>query len=99
VDVLPTLAASARVVMTRDKETTVMIGDGPLPVVGSDNVADTARLYSRHGRIRLGYSGEDSFVEPPKFIDQAVKMVQKLVVEKLITPKLTQKRGLHVSFS
>jgi len=96
--VLPALAASGRVVMTRNKETTVLIGDGPIPVVGSDNVTDTARLYSRHGRIRLGYSGEDSFTEPPKFIDQAMKMVQKLVVEKLITPRFTAKHGLQVAF-
>ena len=84
--------------MTRNKETTVMVGNGPVPVVGSDNVTDTARLYSRHGRIRLGYSGKDSFVEPPKLIDQAMKMVQKLVVEKFITPKLSPKRGLHIDF-
>jgi len=95
VDVLPALAASARVLKTEDKETTVLIGDGPMPQVGADNITDTARLYSRHGRIRLGYSGEDYFTEPPKLIDQAVKMVQKLIMEKLITPKpLSPKRRL-----
>lgn len=100
VDVLPALAASGRVVQTKNKETTVLLGDGPMPQVGADHITDTARLYSRHGRIRLGYSGEDYFTEPPTLIDQAVKVVQKLIVDKFITPRLLQpKRGLHVSFS
>jgi hypothetical protein len=82
VEVLPALAASGRIVKTRDRETTVLIGDGPVPQVGSDNITDTARLYSRHGRVRLGYSGEDYFNEPPKFIEQAVQMMQKLIMPK-----------------
>jgi hypothetical protein len=98
VDVLPALAASGRVVTTRKKETTVLIGDGPMPVVGEDSVTDTARLHSRHGRIRLGYSGEDYFTEPPKLIDQAMQMVQKFVVDRFRTPRLTTRRGVHVSF-
>lgn len=100
VEMLPALAASARIVQNNGKETTVLVGDGPMPQVGLDDITDTARLYSRHGRIRLGYAGEDHFTEPPKLIDQAVKMVQKLIVEKLIMPRaLPSKRGVHVSFS
>jgi hypothetical protein len=100
VEVLPALAASGRVVNNRDRETTVLIGDGPVPQVGSDSITDTARLYSRHGRIRLGFSGEDYFTEPPKLIDQALKMVQKLIVEKLITPRLLPtKRRVQISLS
>jgi hypothetical protein len=99
VDVLPALAASGRVLKTKDRETTVLIGDGPMPQVGADQITDTARLHSRHGRIRLGFSGEDFYTEPPRLIDQAVKMVQKLITEKLITPKaLPPKRGVHISF-
>ena len=100
VEVLPVLAASGRVLKTMDKEATVLIGDGPMPQVGADNITDAARLYSRHGRIRLGFSGEDYYTEPPRLIDQAVKMVQKLIMEKVITPKiLSPKRGLHISFA
>jgi len=100
VEMLPALAASARIVQNNGKETTVLVGDGPMPQVGSDDITDTARLYSRHGRIRLGYSGEDFFTEPPKLIDQALKVVQKLIMEKVIMPRsLPPKRGVHVSFS
>ncbi|KAI9464441.1 hypothetical protein BJY52DRAFT_1249070 [Lactarius psammicola] len=80
VEVLPALAASGRVVKTKDRETTVLIGDGPMPQVGSDNITDTARLYSRRGRVRLGFSGEDYFNEPPNLIEQAVQMMQKLIM-------------------
>jgi len=80
VEVLPALAASGRVVKTKDRETTVLIGDGPVPQVGLDNITDTARLHTRHGRVRLGFSGEDYFTEPPKLIEQAVQMMQKLIL-------------------
>ncbi|KAH9172933.1 hypothetical protein EDB89DRAFT_820725 [Lactarius sanguifluus] len=80
VEVLPALAASGRVVKTKDRETTVLVGDGPMPQVGSDSITDTARLYTRHGRVRLGFSGEDYFTEPPKLIEQAVQMMQKLIM-------------------
>jgi len=82
VEVLPALAASGRVVKTKDRETTVLLGDGPVPQVGSDSFTDTARLYSRHGRVRLGFSGEDDFNEPPNLIEQAVQMMQKLIMPK-----------------
>ena len=81
-EVLPSLAASERVVKTKDREITVLIGDGPMPQVGLDKITDTARLYSRHGRVRLGFSGEDYFDEPPKFIELAVQMMQKLIMPK-----------------
>ncbi|KAH9053623.1 hypothetical protein EDB87DRAFT_1580956 [Lactarius vividus] len=80
VEVLPALAASGRIVKTKDKETTVLVGDGPMPQVGSDSITDTARLYTRRGRVRLGFSGEDYFTEPPKLIEQAVQMMQKLIM-------------------
>jgi len=101
VEVLPVLAASGRVLKTKDKEATVLIGnDGLMPQLGADSITDTARLYSRHGRIRLGFSGEDYFTEPPKLIDQAVKMVQKLITEKLLPPKaLLPKREVDLSFA
>jgi hypothetical protein len=82
VEVLPVLAASERVVKTKDRETTVIIGDGPVPRLGSDNITDTARLHSRRGRVRLGFSGEDYFNEPPNLIEQAVQMMQKLIMPK-----------------
>ncbi|KAH9992983.1 hypothetical protein BJV74DRAFT_833912 [Russula compacta] len=79
VELLPVLAASSRVINTRKKETTVLLGAGSMPIVGSDTITDTARIYSRHGRVRLGFSGEDHFAEPPKLMEQAMKLVQKLI--------------------
>jgi hypothetical protein len=76
---LPALAASCRVIKGRKKETTVLLGDGPMPAVGSDVITDTARIYSRHGRVRLGFSGEDDVIEPPGLMDQAIKLMQKLI--------------------
>jgi hypothetical protein len=70
------------VISTWGKETTVLLGDGPVPQVGSDSTTDAARIYSRHGRVRLGFSGEDSFNEPPKLMDQALQ----LMMDKLILP-------------
>jgi hypothetical protein len=74
------MAASGRVISTRGRETTVLLGDGPMPQVGSDNVTDTARIYSRRGRVSLGFSGEDHFTEPRKLIDQAFQLVQRLML-------------------
>lgn len=79
-DILPALAASGRVISTKNRETTVLLGDGPMPAMGSDGITDTARLYSRHGRVRLGFSGEDYFTEPPSLVDQAIQLVQKLMM-------------------
>jgi len=83
VEVLPALAASSRVVKTKNRETTILIGDGPVPQVGSDNITDTARLYSRHGRVRLGFSGEDDFNEPPNLIEQTIRSrMQRFIMPK-----------------
>lgn len=78
-ELLPILAASARVIKTVKQETTILLGDGPMPAVGSDIITDTARLYSRHGRVRLGFSGEDQVVKIPGLMDQAMQFVQKLI--------------------
>jgi hypothetical protein len=83
VEVLPALAASGRVINTKNKETTVLLGDGPMPEVGSDSITDAARIRSRHGRVRLGFSGEDYFTEPPKLMEQAIQFVQKRLVPSL----------------
>lgn len=77
---LPALAASGRVISTRGKEVTVLLGDGPMPQVGSDSNTDTARVYSRKGRVRLGFSGEDYFTEPPKLMEQAFQLMHKLIL-------------------
>jgi hypothetical protein len=92
VEVLPALAASGRVINTKNKETTILLSDGPMPEIGPDSITDTARIRSRHGHVRLGYSGEDYFTEPPKFMDQAIQFVQKRLVpslQKTIAQKLT----------
>ena len=83
VELLPALKASARVINTKNKETTVLVGDGPMPELGTNSITDTARIRSRHGRVRLGYSGEDYFTEPPKLMDQAIQFVQKIIVPSL----------------
>jgi hypothetical protein len=79
VELLPALAASGRVIKAIKKETTVLLGDGPMPAVGSDTITNTARICSRHGRVRLGFSGEDYVIEPPGLVDQAIQLVQKLI--------------------
>ena len=78
-EMLPALAASSRVINANKKETIILVGDGPIPAAGSDVATDTARIYSRRGRVRLGYSGEDFVVEPPGLMDQAIKFVQKFI--------------------
>jgi hypothetical protein len=78
VELLPALAASGRVIKAIKKETTVLLGDA-MPAVGSDIVTDTARIYSRHGRVRLGFSGEDYVIEPPGLMDHAMQLMQKLI--------------------
>jgi len=80
VEMLPALAASGRVIKAKNGETTVLLGDGPIPAVGSDIITDTARIYSRHGRVRLGFSGEDSVVDTPGLMDQALQVVHKLIM-------------------
>jgi len=69
IELLPALAAYARVQRASDSETVVLIGNGA-PTPGLPNVGDLARLYSRSGRLRLGFSGEDSFTESGSIIGQ-----------------------------
>ena len=79
-EILPALAASARVVEGRKKKATVLLGDGPMPIVGSDTITDAARIHSRHGRVRLGFSGEDYVTESPGLMKRTIQLVQKLVM-------------------
>ncbi|KAI9510509.1 hypothetical protein F5148DRAFT_1178971 [Russula earlei] len=79
VEVLPSLAASGRVIRTKNKEITVLLGEGPMPVVGSDSITDTARIYSRHGPVRLGFSGEDRLPERPKLMEHCMQFVHRLM--------------------
>lgn len=85
VQLLPAMAASGRVISTRGRETTVLLGDGPMPQVGSDDHTDTARIHSHRGRVSLGFSGEDHFTERPKLIDQAFQLVRKLMLPSTCT--------------
>ncbi|KAI0272351.1 hypothetical protein BC834DRAFT_966397 [Gloeopeniophorella convolvens] len=80
VEVLPALAAVARVVHKKNNETTLLLGNGPVPQVGAENTTDTARLYSRHGRVRIGFSGEDTFTEPLNLMEQAAQLIQKFII-------------------
>ena len=60
--------------------TTVTGGGGTAAsAVGSDVITDTAQIYSRQGRVKLGFSGEDKVIEPPGLVDQAIQLVQKLI--------------------
>ncbi|KAI0272348.1 hypothetical protein BC834DRAFT_840677 [Gloeopeniophorella convolvens] len=76
IDILPALVSSGRVVRSNDRETIVLLGDvGP---VGDASSGDLARLYTRSGRVRLGFSGEDTFTESEGIIAQATQMFQRL---------------------
>jgi len=70
IELLPALAAYARVERATNSETVVFIGDIAPPTPGFSSVGDLARLYSRSGRLRLGFSGEDSFTENGSLIGQ-----------------------------
>ena len=69
------------------KETTVLLG-GTMPAVGADITTDTARIYSRHGRVRLGFSGEDQVVKIPGLLDQAVQLMQKFIAPSSQSPRM-----------
>jgi len=75
-ELLPVLAASARVIKTTKKEITVLLGDGSMPAVGADITTDNARVYSRR-RVRLGFSGEDEIVKAPGLLDHTKQLMQK----------------------
>jgi len=63
-ELLPALASSASIMRTSDRETAVLVGNNAIPQVGaSGTTGDLARLCARSGRVRLGFSGEDTFNE------------------------------------
>jgi len=62
IELLPALAAYAIVERTNNNETVVVIGNNA-PTPGYAGVGDFARIYSCSGRMRLGFCGEDSFLE------------------------------------
>lgn len=70
IELLPVLAAYAQVQRVNNSETVVLIGNAAPPTPGLTTVGDLARLYSRSGRLRLGFSGEDSFTENGSVIGQ-----------------------------
>jgi len=75
IELLPALAAYARVERVTDSETVVLVGNVAPPTPGFTSVGDLARLYSRSGRLRLGFSGEDSFTENGSVIGRVFQMV------------------------
>ncbi|KAI9464440.1 hypothetical protein BJY52DRAFT_1184186 [Lactarius psammicola] len=70
IELLPALAAFARVERATNSETVVLIGNVAPPTPGLTSIGDLARLYSLSGRLRLGFSGEDSFTENGSVIGQ-----------------------------
>jgi len=80
IELLPMLASVGRIVSTGNKETVVLIGNDAVPGAGFTSAGDLARLYSRSGRLRLGFSGEDSFTESEGVVAMATQMFQKLAV-------------------
>lgn len=62
-ELLPALASSASILRTSDRETAVLVGNNVIPQVGASGTGDLARLCTRSGRVRLGFSGEDAFNE------------------------------------
>jgi hypothetical protein len=70
IELLPALAAYARVQRATNSETVVFIGNIAPPTPGFASVGDLARLYSHSGRMRLGFCGEDSFTENGSLIGQ-----------------------------
>jgi len=80
IELLPALASVGRIVSTSNRETVVLIGNEAFPGAGFTSAGDLARLYSRSGRLRLGFSGEDSFTESEGVVAMATQMFQKLAV-------------------
>ena len=77
-ELLPALASSVRILRASDKETVVLVGKNAIPEVGLTSTGDLARLCSRTGRVRLGFSGEDAFNEIEGVIAKAWHLFQKL---------------------
>ncbi|KAI0251801.1 hypothetical protein BJV78DRAFT_409222 [Lactifluus subvellereus] len=78
IELLPALVSSCRVVKATDRETVVLVGNGVLPQVGLPSVGDLARLCARSGRVRLGFSGEDAFIESAGVMATATHLFRKL---------------------
>jgi len=72
IELLPALMAYAQVQRASHSETVVLIGNGA-PTPGVTTVDDFARLYSGSGRLRLGFSGEDSFTESGSLIGKIIQ--------------------------
>jgi len=75
---LPALASSVRVVRATNTETVVFVGNGAFPQVEPTSSRDLARLFTRSGCVRLGFSGEDAFNESEGVIAKATHLFQKL---------------------
>jgi hypothetical protein len=74
-ELLPALASSASIMRASDRETVVLVGNNAIPQVGANGTGDLARLCTRSGIVRLGFSGEDVFNESGGVISQ---LFQKL---------------------
>jgi hypothetical protein len=81
IELLPTLASVGRIVRAANRETVVLVGNDIFPGGGYASTGDLARLCSRSGRLRLGFSGEDSFTETEGVVAMATQMFQKLTVK------------------
>ncbi|KAI9510510.1 hypothetical protein F5148DRAFT_571172 [Russula earlei] len=80
-ELLPALAASARIMRASDQETVVFVGGGAFPQAGPSSNGDLARLCTRSGLLRLGFSGEDAFIESEGVMAKAVNLFQKLTTK------------------
>lgn len=76
IELLPALAAYAQIQRATNNETVVLIGNVALPTPGFTSVGDLARLYSRSGHLRLGFSGEDTFTENGSVVGQIFRMLR-----------------------
>ena len=81
IELLPALVASGRVVKATNRETVVLVGNGVLPQVGPTSAGDLARLCVRSGRVRLGFSGEDTFIESEGVMATAAHLFRKLTTK------------------
>jgi hypothetical protein len=95
IELLPALAAYARVQRATNSETVVFIGNIAPPTPGFASVGDLARLYSGSGRLRLGFSGEDSFNENGRLIGQIFNELNRRTL--ILTPDLSAPRLLTCS--
>lgn len=78
IQLLPALASSGCVVKATDRETVVLVGNGAASQVGLTSTGDLARLCTRSGLVRLGFSGEDAFIESEGVMAMATGLLRKL---------------------